>query len=165
MPGEGLGVLALLAFIAVIFLIAFGFGCLAEIAARHLTMLWKRILSHTRKSFIAYKGLDDNLRGWGKFQYAIGKTYVHPNHPYVCDRGFHFYRKLKDVLSEYPPSEGYRICEVKVMGEVDQDFCTDKCCTDVIQIVRELKPVDFQAILWRQKGPSKRKKKKPKKHH
>lgn len=120
-------------------------------------------------SFLAYKGFDKDLTCRG-FQYEIGKTYTMVGSPEICKRGFHFCRKLIDVLGYYPTTfllddylhapyddytnlyptrmrTGNRYCVVEVIGEIDWDDRYDsKGVTNQIKIVRELTKEEFNEI-------------------
>ena len=120
-------------------------------------------------SFLAYKGFEQDLTRRG-FQYEIGKTYTMVGSPEICKRGFHFCRKLIDVLGYYPTTfllddylhapyddylnlypkrmiTGNRYCVVEVIGEVDWDNRYDsKGVTNQIKIVRELTKEEFNMI-------------------
>lgn len=120
-------------------------------------------------SFFAYKGFEEDLTCRG-FQYEIGKTYTMVGSPEICKRGFHFCRKLIDVLGYYPTAilldnylyapyddylnlyprhilSGNRYCIVEVIGEIDCDYRYDsKGVTNQIKIVRELTKEEFAAI-------------------
>ena len=121
-------------------------------------------------SFLAYKGFNEDLT-CRNFQYEIGKTYAMVGSPEICKRGFHFCRKLIDVLGYYPttillddyPRVTYddylnlyprslitnnRYCVVEVIGEVDWDNHYDtKGATNQIKIVRELTKEEIIYIL------------------
>lgn len=120
-------------------------------------------------SFLAYKGFEQDLTCRG-FQYEIGKTYTMAGPPEICERGFHFCKKLIDVLGYYPttvllddylqaPYDDYmelypmrlktnnRYCVVEVIGEIDMDNHYDsKGVTNQIKIVRELTKEEFNEI-------------------
>lgn len=120
-------------------------------------------------SFLAYKGFEQDLTCRG-FQYEIGKTYTMDGPPEICKHGFHFCRKLIDVLGYYPTIvllndylhalyDGYlnlypirlitnnRYCVVEVIGEIDVENRYDsKGATNQIKIVRELTKEEFNEI-------------------
>jgi hypothetical protein len=70
------------------------------------------------------------------FQYEVGKTYEEDVTPRVCERGFHFCKKAADCFSYYPFDPKSKVAEVIALGEIDED--EDKCCTNRIQIIREV---------------------------
>ena len=83
-----------------------------------------------------YKCFDENLQCRNNFQYEVGKRYKHNGRIELCESGFHFCRKAKDVFNYYSFDIRNRVCEVVARGEVfDSD---DKSVTDDIEIVREL---------------------------
>jgi len=70
------------------------------------------------------------------FQYEVGKTYEEDVTPSVCNRGFHFCKQAKDCFNYYTFDPNNKVAEVIALGEVTEDG--DKCCTNKIQIVREI---------------------------
>ncbi len=70
------------------------------------------------------------------FQYEVGKTYEEDVTPSVCDRGFHFCKQAKDCFNYYTFDPNNKVAEVIALGEVAEEG--DKCCTNKIQIVREI---------------------------
>ena len=70
------------------------------------------------------------------FQYEVGKTYEEDVTPRVCERGFHFCKKAADCFSYYPFDPKSKVAEVIALGEIDEG--EDKCCTNRIQIIREV---------------------------
>lgn len=54
----------------------------------------------------------------------------------VCDKGMHFCRKLADCFTYQPFDSEYHVCEVIALGDVEED--NDKCCTNKLEVVREL---------------------------
>jgi hypothetical protein len=70
------------------------------------------------------------------FQYEIGKTYEENVKPSVCNWGFHFCKQAKDCFNYYTFDPNNKVAEVIALGEVAEDG--DKCCTNKIQIVREI---------------------------
>ena len=112
-------------------------------------------------SLLAYKGFESDLTCRG-FQYEIGKTYTMAGPPEICKHGFHFCRKLIDVLSYYPMTDIYlypictmtnnRYCVVEVIGEIDEDNRYDsKGVTNQIKIVRELTKEEFNKITYKER--------------
>ena len=70
------------------------------------------------------------------FQYQIGQTYEEKVNPSVCDRGFHFCKEAKDCFNYYGFDPNNKVAEILTLGEVSEEG--DKCCTNKIQIVREI---------------------------
>ena len=72
------------------------------------------------------------------FQYEVGKTYEMDDKPVICEKGFHFCKKLKDCFRYYPLREDTKIAEVEMLGDFDIDEHTSKVCTNKIKILREI---------------------------
>jgi hypothetical protein len=70
------------------------------------------------------------------FKYEVGKVYEENVTPSVCDRGFHFCKQAKDCFNYYKFDPNNKVAEVIALGEVAENG--DKCCTNKIQIVREI---------------------------
>ena len=66
-----------------------------------------------------YKGVTKDLRGYGDFQYEVGKTYETEN-PDLCSNGFHGCEAPLDVLRHYPLKNGNRYFEAELEGVTDQ---------------------------------------------
>ena len=88
----------------------------------------------THENVHGYKGFASNMTCQG-FQYEVGQTYEHDGNIGLCEAGFHFCRKMADVLNYYNRHD-CRYAVVEALGKViDGD---DKSVTDRIYIVREL---------------------------
>ena len=72
------------------------------------------------------------------FQYAVGETFEEDVNPVCCNRGFHFCKQLKDCFNYYPFNPENKVAEVIALGDVDDGSENDKCCTNKIQIVKEI---------------------------
>jgi hypothetical protein len=70
------------------------------------------------------------------FQYQVGQTYEEKIVPSVCDRGFHFCKEAKDCFNYYGFDTNNKVAEVLAIGEVSEEG--DKCCTNKLQIIREI---------------------------
>ncbi len=70
------------------------------------------------------------------FKYEVGKVYEENVTPSVCDRGFHFCKQAKDCFNYYRFDPNNKVAEVIALGDVAEEG--DKCCTNKIQIVREI---------------------------
>ena len=70
------------------------------------------------------------------FQYEVGKTYEEDVTPEVCKRGFHFCKQAVDCFNYYPFDPKLKVAEVIALGEIDEG--EGKCCTNRIQIIREV---------------------------
>ena len=83
----------------------------------------------------AYKVFNSDWTCRG-FQYQVGETYEENVNPSVCDRGFHFCKKLADCFSYYNFDPDNKVAVVEAIGDIAEG--NDKCCTNVIKIVKEL---------------------------
>ena len=83
----------------------------------------------------AYKVFNSDWTCRG-FQYQVGKTYKEDIAPSVCDRGFHFCKKLIDCFSYYSFNHNNKVAEIEALGEIDDGGA--KCCTNKIKIVKEI---------------------------
>lgn len=91
----------------------------------------------------AYKAFEEDLTCRG-FQYEIGKTYEMKDEPIICKRGFHACTELDDVFKYYKFGRDTRICEVEILGDIDDMSQKDsKVATNKIKITRELKVKDL----------------------
>lgn len=79
-----------------------------------------------------YKGFNKDLQCRG-FQYELGKTYECETAE-VCSKGFHYCKKIKDVLDYYPITS--RFCEIEDLGKTVTK--QNKSATTKIKIVKEL---------------------------
>ena len=79
-----------------------------------------------------YKGFDKDLQCRG-FQYEVGKTYECETAE-VSSKGFHYCKKIKDVLDYYPITS--RFCEIEDLGKTVTK--QNKSATTKIKIVKEL---------------------------
>lgn len=112
-----------------------------------LTLEW--LASHVfRRSVKGYKGFNGDMTCLD-FSYKPGEEYRLGPHEdlEICRCGFHFCRKLSDVMNHYPPG-GKAYCEVEALGKVEE--FSDKCCTDHIRIVRSLSVKEIREILERE---------------
>lgn len=72
------------------------------------------------------------------FQYEVGKTFEDDVTPKRCSRGFHFCTKASDCFNYYSFNPENKVAEVLALGMVDTESDDTKCCTNKIQIVREI---------------------------
>jgi len=84
---------------------------------------------------IAYKVFNSDWTCRG-FQYQVGETYEEKVSPSVCDRGFHFCKKLADCFNYYNFDPNNKVAMVEALGYIAEG--DDKCCTNKIKIVKEL---------------------------
>ena len=89
------------------------------------------------KNMKGYKVFGPNWTCRG-FQYEVGKTYVEDVEPKCCDKGFHFCKDLKDCFNYYAFNSDNKVAEVIAIGDVDEEQDGGKCCTNKIQIIREI---------------------------
>ena len=72
------------------------------------------------------------------FQYKVGEVYEMDELPVRCKRGFHFCTKAADCFNYYTFDSNNKVAEVIALGEVDYESDDSKCCTNKIQIMREI---------------------------
>ena len=72
------------------------------------------------------------------FQYEVGKIFEEDVKPSCCNIGFHFCTKASDCFNYYNFDSNNKVAEVLALGEVDSQSYDTKCCTNKIQIVREI---------------------------
>ena len=72
------------------------------------------------------------------FQYEVGKIYEMDDPPVCCSRGFHFCTEAADCFEYYSFEPQNKVAEVIALGTVDYKSNDSKCCTNKIQIVREI---------------------------
>ena len=70
------------------------------------------------------------------FKYEVGKTYEEKVIPSLCAKGFHFCKNAKDCFNYYSFNPNNKVAEVIAHGEIDEG--DDKCCTNKLEIVREI---------------------------
>lgn len=76
------------------------------------------------------------------FQYQVGQTYEMEDLVIPCERGFHFCKRVIDCFNHYEFNPENKVAEVIAHGTVKEE--NDKCCTDKIEIVRE---ISWQEVL------------------
>ena len=76
------------------------------------------------------------------FQYAVGQTYKVEGPIIPCRSGFHFCKNAADCFNYYSFNSNNKVAEVIAHGIVKE--MGDKCCTDEIEIVRE---ISWQEVL------------------
>ena len=70
------------------------------------------------------------------FQYACPGIFEEDVDPEVCERGFHFCLNLADCFSYYSFNLENKVAEIICLGKIAGEG--KKCCTNKIEIVREL---------------------------
>ena len=86
------------------------------------------------------------------FQYVCPGTFEEAVIPSTCNAGFHFCLKAADCFNYYDFDAKNKVAEVIALGDVD---CRgDKCCTNKIQIVREVPWSELLEIVNTGKGCS-----------
>lgn len=68
-------------------------------------------------------------------QYEVGKTY-HEECVVLCEHGMHFCKRLVDCFNYYSFDPHNKVAEVIAHGDVIENKY--KCCTDILEIVREI---------------------------
>ena len=86
------------------------------------------------------------------FQYEVGKTFEDDVTPKCCSRGFHFCTKASDCFNYYSFNPENKVAEVLALGMVDTESDDTKCCTNKIQIVREISWQELLTIVNTGKG-------------
>ncbi len=71
-----------------------------------------------------------------QYQYEVGKTYEEDVDLSVFVRGFHFCTDVKDCFNYHDFDPNNKVAEIIALGEVQEE--DDTCCTDKIEIVREI---------------------------
>ena len=71
-----------------------------------------------------------------KKQYTCPGKFEEEVNPSMCNRGMHFCKKASDCFNYYNFSSKNKVAEVAAYGTVAEDG--DKCCTDKLEIVREI---------------------------
>ena len=86
------------------------------------------------------------------FQFEVGGTYEEDVTPKCCNRGFHFCLKAADCFNYYGLDPNSKVAKVVALGEVDERSDDSKCCTNKIQIVREIPWQELLEIVNMGKG-------------
>ena len=90
-----------------------------------------------KKVIKGYKVFDPDWTCRG-FKFEVGKTFEEDVKPSCCNRGFHFCKELKDCFSYYSFNPDNKVAEVIALGDIDEESDDTKCCTNKLQIVKEL---------------------------
>ena len=72
------------------------------------------------------------------FHYEVGKTYSEDVAPKCCIQGFHFCKNIRDCFNYYDFDPTNKVAEINALGEIDFNNEDSKCCTNKIEIVREI---------------------------
>ena len=94
-------------------------------------------MEQTNQSVKGYKVFNPDWTCRG-FQYEVGKTFEVDVAPKCCDRGFHFCTNASQCFKYYRFDPDNKVAEILALGEVDKNSDSTKCCTNKIQIVREI---------------------------
>lgn len=70
------------------------------------------------------------------FKYEVGKTYELTGELRICSNGFHFCKKASDCFNYYSFDPNNKVAEIIAHGDIVERG--DKCCTNKIEIVREI---------------------------
>lgn len=88
-----------------------------------------------------FKGTDSNMK-CREYQYELGKKFVHENDTEMCESGFHFCIRLKDINNHYELlTKGNRFFKVKgLVRKVDLDrYClNEKLVAKEIEFIEEI---------------------------
>jgi len=90
-----------------------------------------------------YKAMNEDMTCRG-FQYEVGKTYTIEGGIKICGKGFHFCRDIISVFNYYGRFKS-RVFEVEADGYIEKG---DKLCCQKITIVREVKGIELNRILY-----------------
>ena len=71
-------------------------------------------------------------------QYEVGKSYEMEDKPSICERGFHFCKKLVDCFDYYKFDSKNKVAEIEAYGDLDFEEDGNKHCTNKIKIIHEL---------------------------
>ena len=71
-------------------------------------------------------------------QYEVGKSYEMVDMPNICERGFHFCKKLVDCFNYYEFDSKNKVAEIEAYGDLDFEEDGNKYCTNKIKIIHEL---------------------------
>lgn len=83
-------------------------------------------------------------------QYTCPGKFEEDVKPMVCGQGMHFCKKAADCFNYYKFDPNNKVAEVIAYGEVAEDG--DKCCTDKLEIVREIPWAELLEIVNTGKG-------------
>jgi len=70
------------------------------------------------------------------FKYEVGKTYELTGELSICRNGFHFCKRASDCFNYYSFDPNNKVTEIIAHGNIVERG--DKCCTNKIEIVREI---------------------------
>lgn len=83
--------------------------------------------------------------GWDEyFQYTCPGVFKEDVKPELCKKGLHFCINLKDCFNYYTLENHIRLAEVIAKGDIDIDQGSEdsKCCTNHLEIVKEISVYD-----------------------
>ncbi len=83
-------------------------------------------------------------------QYGCPGRFEEDVTPSVCNEGMHFCKKAADCFNYYRFDPENKVAEVVAYGTVAEDG--DKCCTDKLEIVREIPWAEVLEIVNMGKG-------------
>lgn len=86
----------------------------------------------------AYKAFDPCMRGLLRYQFEVGRTYVHNGPVKVCHSGFHACTRPLDVLHYYWAYSRFALVEASGKMEVSEGDGSSKFACERITILREL---------------------------
>lgn len=82
-----------------------------------------------------YKVFNPDWTCRGK-QYVCGEKFEEDVELSVCNTGMHFCRKAADCFDYYNFDKANKVAEVIAYGDIDE--CGNKCCTNKLEILREI---------------------------
>ena len=83
--------------------------------------------------------------------YEIGKTYTFQGELSMCERGFHFCKKIDDIFQWYNNTKELVLLEIEVLGQIIDHPDNDKSVTDKIKIIREIPRTEWNSIFEKYK--------------
>ena len=84
------------------------------------------------------------------FQYACPGIFEESVIPSVCDHGFHFCKKAVDCFNYCSFNPDNKVAEVIAYGNIAEEG--DKCCTNKLEIVREIPWTELLELVNQGKG-------------
>ena len=72
------------------------------------------------------------------YQYKVGGEYKMDDDIRICQRGFHFCKKLVDCFDYYPFDSKNKVAEIEALGVIQDEENGNKSVTNHIKIIKEL---------------------------
>ena len=83
-------------------------------------------------------------------QYGCPGRFEEDATPSICNKGMHFCKRASDCFNYYSFDPNNKVAEVIAYGEVSEEG--DKCCTDKLEIIREIPWQELLEIVNMGKG-------------